>query len=104
MVDAYAALLKDCDVILAPAAASTAPLPEESVGEKMSDTYLVAENHMVLGNMSGYPSLTVPSGFVNGMPIGVNLTAKAFEEQTCLNIAKAIEEISGLEGKTAEVA
>lgn len=104
MVDAYADLLKDVDVILAPAAPTIAPRPEDSVGEKMSDTYLVAENHMALGNMSGYPSITVPSGFVEGMPIGVNLTAKAFEEQTCLNIAKAIEEITGLEGKTLEVA
>lgn len=66
----------------------------------MSDSYLVAENHMVLGNMSGYPSLTLPSGFVDGCPIGINVTAKAFDEQNLLNICKAIEEETGLENNT----
>ena len=59
---------------------------------------------MVLGNFSGYPSISVPSGFVEGMPIGVNLTTKAFDEQTMFNIALAIEEICGLEGNDVEVA
>ena len=103
IVDAYADVLKDYDVVLASAASTTAPKPDESNDEKMSDTYLVAENHMVLGNLSGYPSITVPCGFVEGLPIGVNLTAKAFDEQNLLNIAKAIEEETGLEGKTVEV-
>lgn len=103
IVAAYAELLKDYDVVLASAASTIAPRPDESQDEKMSDTYLVAENHMVLGNLSGYPSITVPCGFVDGLPIGVNLTAKAFDEQNLLNIAKAVEEETGLEGKTVEV-
>ena len=103
IVDAYADVLKDYDAVLASAASTTAPKPDESNDEKMSDTYLVAENHMVLGNLSGYPSITVPCGFAEGLPIGVNLTAKAFDEQNLLNIAKAIEEETGLEGKTVEV-
>lgn len=103
IVNAYADVIKDYDIVLASAASSTAPRPDESNDEKMSDTYLVAENHMVLGNLSGYPSITVPCGFVDGLPIGVNLTAKAFDEQNLLNIAKAIEEETGLEGNTVEV-
>lgn len=102
IVNEYAKLFEKYDVVMASAASSVAPRPNETHDEKMSDTYLVAENHMVLGNLSGYPSLTLPCGFVDGMPIGVNLTAKAFAEQTVLNIAKAIEEECGLEGKTVE--
>lgn len=101
IVDEYKKILEQYDCVIASAAPTVAPHPEDSVGEKMSDTYLVAENFMVLGNMSGYPSLTLPSGFVEGLPIGINVTAKAFDEQNLLNICKAIEEETGLENHTA---
>lgn len=101
IVDEYRKILEKYDCVIASAAPTIAPHPEDSVGEKMSDTYLVAENFMILGNMSGYPSLTLPSGFVEGLPIGINVTAKAFDEQNLLNICKAIEEETGLENHTA---
>lgn len=101
IVDEYKKILEQYDCVIASAAPTVAPHPEDSVGEKMSDTYLVAENFMVLGNMSGYPSLTLPSGFVEDLPIGINVTAKAFDEQNLLNICKAIEEETGLENHTA---
>ena len=101
IVDEYKKILEQYDCVIASAAPTVAPHPEDSVGEKMSDTYLVAENFMVLGNMSGYPSLTLLSGFVEGLPIGINVTAKAFDEQNLLNICKAIEEETGLENHTA---
>lgn len=103
LVEAYADILKDYDGIIAPAAPSVAPLEDESVDEKMSDTYLVAENYMILGNMSGYPSLTLPYTMIDGLPVGVNVSGKAFDEQTVLNIAKAIEEETHLAGQCAEV-
>lgn len=99
VVDEFKKILDQYDGVIASAAPTIAPLPETSADEKMSDTYLVAENYMILGNLSGYPSLTVPSGFVDGCPIGINITCKAFDEQTCLNIGKAIEEETHLEGK-----
>lgn len=101
IVDEYKKILEQYDCVIASAAPTVAPHPEDSVGEKMSDTYLVAENFMVLGNMSGYPSLTLPSGFVEDLPIGINVTARAFDEQNLLNICKAIEEETGLENHTA---
>lgn len=101
IVDEYKKILEQYDCVIASAAPTVAPHPEDSVGEKMSDTYLVAENFMILGNMSGYPSLTLPSGFVEGLPIGINVTAKAFDEQNLLNICKAIEEETRLENHTA---
>ena len=103
MVDAYADMLSNYDLVMASATSSVAPKEHDSFDEKLSDTYLVAENHMILGNLSGYPSLTLPSGFIDGLPIGVNITAKPFEEQNLLNIAKAIEEETGLEGNCVEV-
>ena len=93
-------ILEQYDVVMATAAPTIAPTPAGNNHEKMSDIDLVAENYMALGNFSGYPSLTLPSGFVEGMPVGINVTAKAFDEQNLLNICKAIEEETGLENNT----
>ena len=43
------------------------------------------------------------TGFAEGMPIGINMTANAFDEQTLFNIGLAIEEETGLKGNDVEV-
>lgn len=91
------------DVTIASATSGIAPHPEDSAEIGLSDTYLIAENHMIMGNFSGYPSITVPSGTVSNMPIGISMMAKPFDEQTMFNVALAIEEETGLKGQTAEV-
>ncbi len=103
LVDHYRALLDECDCILASAAPTVAPLEDEAMDEALGKEYLVADNHMQLGNFSGYPSMTLPSGFVDGLPIGVNITCRPFEEQMMFNIGKAIEEETGLANHTVEV-
>ena len=52
---------------------------------------LIVENHLILGNFAGTPTLSLPSGFVDGMPIAVNIMGRIFEEQTVLNVAYALE-------------
>ncbi len=97
IVDAVKEKLNEYDVLVASAAGSVAPYPEDSHGEKLSATYLVAENHMLLGNFSGYPSMTLPYAFIENLPVGINLLARPFEEALMFNVAKAIEEETGLE-------
>ena len=96
-------VLANSDVVIASAAGTIAPLAEESKDSHLGADNNVAENHMVLGNFSGYPSMTMPTGFAEGMPIGINMTAKAFDEQTLFNIGLAIEEETGLKGNDVEV-
>ena len=48
---------------------------------------------MILGNFSGFPSMSVPIAFVDGLPIGINLTAHSFEEKMMFEIALGIEKI-----------
>ena len=95
--------LKDADCLIAPASNDIAPLLNDDSRDQLSDEYLVVENHMVIGNFSGYPSMTVPMGFENGCPLGINLTCRAFDEETMFDIGRAIEEITGYENLTAEV-
>lgn len=103
LVEEVKNVLAQYDITIAPAAAGVAPHPEDSIDEQLGGTYLIAENHMILGNFTGYPSITIPSGEIDGLPIGINMMAKPFEEQTLFNIGKAIEEETGRKGKTAEV-
>jgi len=87
-------ILGNNDVILLPASGKIAPLLDNSKNEKvevLDDNYMILENHLALGNFSGLPSLTLPICFSNNMPIGINITGRAFDEQTVLNISAYIE-------------
>ncbi len=95
--------LKEYDCIIAPASGTIAPfIDAQNNDDQLSEDYLVSENYMAMANFSGYPSMTVPMGFEEGCPIGVNLTTRAFDEQTMFDIGKAIEEITGYKDLTAE--
>ncbi|MEG1638495.1 MAG: amidase family protein [Erysipelotrichaceae bacterium] len=103
VVEELKKVLDQYDVTIASAAGSIAPHQDDNFDDKLSSAYLVAENHMLLGNFSGYPSITIPSGFVNEMPIGINLNAKPWDEQTLFDIATCIEEETGLAGLVKKV-
>ena len=96
-------VLDSYDIIIANASGDIAPYSEKSVDASLHQENIVTENHMIMGNFSGYPSMTMPSGFVNGMPIAINMTAKAFDEQALFNIGSVIEEETGLAGNDVEV-
>ena len=102
IVDEIMRELKEADILIAPAAPGVAPKIEGTSTDELSEEYLVADNHMVIGNFGGLPSLTLPMGFVDKLPVGVNLTANPFKEDVLFNVAKAIENKTGLMGITKE--
>lgn len=95
--------LDEYDCLIAPASNDIAPLLDDHSRDELSDNYLIAENHMVIGNFSGYPSMTLPLGFENDCPIGVNITCSAFDEVNMFNIGLSIEESTGLKDLVAKV-
>ncbi len=88
-------ILKDYDFIYAPAAPNVAP-KFSGGSDKLSDEYLIADNHLCLGNFAGLPSITLPLCFVDKLPIGVNFMGRAFEEKKLFQMAEVFENISGL--------
>ncbi len=90
-------ILAEYDCIYLPAAPSIAPLIG-GASNKLSNEYLIADNHLALGNFAGLPSITLPLGFEDGMPLGISLTGKAFGEKTLYEIAECFEAITGLAG------
>ena len=87
------------DIILTPNGGSVAPKLDEANDDRLSDEYLILENHLALGNFAGTPSISIPSGFSEGMPIAINLMGRLFEEQTVLNVAYALEQALGFENQ-----
>lgn len=90
IVDKVNELFKEYDGIIMPAAAGIAPKFGQK-SDKLSDKYLILDNHMVIGNFGGYPSITIPSGFIDNMPVGINITGRVMEDDVVLNIANKIE-------------
>ncbi len=84
-------LFKEYDGLILPSASGIAPkLSEQS--DRLSDKYLILENHLVIGNFGGFPSITIPSGFINKMPIGINITGEILKDDLVLNMAYKIEQ------------
>lgn len=90
------------DGILVPACNGVAPKFSDLDKDELSDDLLVVENYMVMANFTGTPSMTLPLGFDHDLPLGVNLTCKAFNEYDMFALAKDIEEITGLKDIVAE--
>lgn len=100
IVEAFNKVLDEYDAIYCPASPSTAPLLKGSSISHSNDL-LVADNYLAFANMGGFPSITLPIGFDEGLPFGVNLTTKPFTESKLLNIANKLEEIAGLKDLVA---
>ena len=98
LVDKLTSLFKEYDSLILPCSGGPAPKFDDD-SDKLSDKYLLLENHMALGNFGGFPSITIPSGFVNNCPIGINLTSGIKEDKKVLNIANEIEMLTGLKGQ-----
>ena len=94
IVDKMNELYKEYDAMILPASGGIAPKFDDEI-DRMSDRYLILENHMAIGNFGGFPSITIPYGMVKDMPIGLNITGPQFEDGEVLNIAHKIEEKLG---------
>lgn len=94
IVDRVTELFKKYDGYIIPAAGDIAPHFDEEV-DRLSEKYLLLENHLVIGDFGGFPSITIPSGKIDNMPIAVNITGPIMEDAKVFNIAKKLEEKIG---------
>lgn len=95
--------LDQVDGLIAPASPFTAPKLNGESTDKLSCKHLISDNYMVLGNFSGYPSMTIPMGFINNMPIGVNLTTKPYSEVLMFDLAYGFESVTGCKNSVKKV-
>ena len=93
--------LEGADVLIAP----TMPTPAFKLGEKISDplTLYMADVNTVPVNLSGVPSVSLPCGFSNGLPIGLQIMGKHFDEETIIRTAYSFEQNTDFHTKAPEV-
>lgn len=88
------------DALIAP----VAPTPAFKIGEKINDPLSMYLTDIYAGtaNLSGIPSLAIPSGFTKGnLPLGFQIMGPRFGEETLFKIGKLYEKITGYEPKLA---
>lgn len=101
ITDAVNHILNDYDFIYLPAAPTVAPKFADK-SDKLSDEYLIADNHLAISNFAGLPSITIPIGFEHKLPFGGNFTGRAFEEGKLFAIAQVIENNTGYTNLSAK--
>jgi aspartyl-tRNA(Asn)/glutamyl-tRNA(Gln) amidotransferase subunit A len=92
---------KSCDVLLTPATPSAA----FAVGEKTADPVSMYLNDVftVTVNLAGLPGISVPAGLsTDGLPLGLQIIGKAFDEATILRAGRAIENAASFSAKPAQ--
>ena len=94
VVDAMTNLFKEYDGLIMPNAGSIAPRFDDEM-DRLSEKYLLLENHLAIGNFGGFPSITIPSGIVDDMPVAINITGPIKTDDIVCNIANKLEEKIG---------
>jgi len=90
-----------CDVLLTPAT----PGPAFGVGAKTADPLemYLQDVFTVTVNLAGLPGISVPAGLTaNGLPLGLQLIGKAFDEATLLRAASAVEQAAAFKHSPAK--
>ncbi|WP_048600843.1 Asp-tRNA(Asn)/Glu-tRNA(Gln) amidotransferase subunit GatA [Rubeoparvulum massiliense] len=78
------------DVLVGP----TTPTPAFRFGEKIADPLTMYANDIctIPMNLAGIPAISVPAGLVNGLPVGLQIMGKEFDEATILRVAHTFEQ------------
>jgi aspartyl-tRNA(Asn)/glutamyl-tRNA(Gln) amidotransferase subunit A len=81
-----------CDAMVTP----TSPEIAFRLGEKTSDplTMYLSDIYTVSANLAGIPALSTPCGFVDGLPVGLQILGPALDEATPLRIADGFQRIT----------
>ena len=79
-----------CDVMVSPVSPTTA----WSLGEKIDDplTMYLSDVYTIFANLAGIPALSVPCGFSDNLPVGLQILGKYMDEETILKVGYAYEQ------------
>ncbi len=102
IMEDFTNVFKSCDLILSP----VTPTPAFKIGEKIEDplTMYLSDIFTLSANLAGIPGISVPCGFSStGLPIGLHLMGRHFEEKKLLTAAYNFEQATDFHKKKAEI-
>lgn len=86
----FKAAFESCDLLLSP----VSPSPASRIGQNAEDPLkmYLSDIFTISANLAGIPALSVPCGFDHrGLPVGLHLMGRHFDEATLLNVAHGFE-------------
>ncbi len=100
--DDFMAAFELCDVIAGP----VAPTAAWNLGEKKDDpvSMYLADLYTIPVNLAGLPGMSVPAGFAQGRPVGLQLIGPYFSEARLLNVAHRFQQATDWHQQTPELA
>ncbi|AYM02815.1 Asp-tRNA(Asn)/Glu-tRNA(Gln) amidotransferase subunit GatA [Levilactobacillus yiduensis] len=90
IINDFKAVLKDHDFIMGP----VAPTPAFGIGDEIKDPITMYMNDVLTipVNLAGLPGLSLPAGFSNNLPVGMQLIGRPFDEGTLYKAGYAFEQ------------
>lgn len=94
-------VLADYDVIVGP----TAPTPAFKIGENVEDPLTMYANDILTIpiNLAGVPAISIPCGFEEGLPLGLQIIGNYFDESTIYRVAHTYEQATEFHKQTPQI-
>ncbi len=96
----FSQAFEQVDVIMGPASPTTAfqknAKSDDPIAMYLSDIYTISVN------LAGLPGMSIPAGFVDGMPVGLQIIGQAFAEAKLLNVAHQFQQLTDFHAQIPE--
>ena len=93
-------LFEKYDAMINPVGSGPAKFLDDSKNNIPKENTVI-EEVLQIGNFGGFPSITIPDGFVSNLPVGVNITGPVKDDVNVLNIAYALEDTMNYKNQIA---
>ena len=101
IADSFNAAFEQCDLIVCPTSSGTA-MPLDSDLSPLE--YYALDMFTVAMNLAGIPACSVPAGLAgNGLPLGLQVVGKRFDDLRVLQLAKHIEQFAGIDNRPTKI-
>ena len=101
LADSFNAAFEQCDLIVCPSSAGPA-MPLDSDLTPLE--YYALDLFTVAMNLAGIPACSVPAGLAsNGLPLGLQIVGKRFDDMRVLQLAKHIEQFAGVDNRPTKI-
>ena len=101
IVDIWKDLFKKYDAVILPVGSGPAKYLDDSLNT-LNESSTILEEHLQIGNFGGFPSITIPDGFIDDLPVGLNITSNTYEDEKLINIANYIENLMPYKNQIAK--
>ena len=101
IVNIWKDLFKKYDAVILPVGSGPAKYLDDSLNT-LNESSTILEEHLQIGNFGGFPSITIPDGFIDDLPVGLNITSNTYEDEKLINIANYIESLMPYKNQIAK--